>query len=136
MASSSEIELTLKLSTKTIQEDLDISYPRQSSLQSLLEELPSEYNINLDKVEVAVPDEKSTGKFHVVDSKIRIALKAPCTFIVDITSSFYLDEADTVEKEYYSKTLDELELEDGDLLIIKEGSMSDAKRKYVIAFFS
>ena len=73
MASSAEVELTLKLSTKTIQEDLDISYPRQSSLQSLLEELPSEYNINLDKVEVAVPDEKLTGKFHVVDSMIRIA---------------------------------------------------------------
>ena len=70
MASSAEVELTLKLSTKTIQEDLDISYPRQSSLQSLLEELPSEYNINLDKVEVAVLDEKLTGKFHVVDSKI------------------------------------------------------------------
>ena len=131
MASSAEVELTLKLSTKTIQEDLDISYPRQSSLQSLLEELPSEYNINLDKVEVAVLDEKLTGKFHVVDSKIR--KKAPCTIFIEITSSLYLDEADALEKEHFSRTLDELQLEDGDVLIVKEGSESDAKRKYVIA---
>ena len=65
MESSNEIDLTLKLSTKIVQEDLEITYGRENSLQSLLEELPSNSQLELDKLEVAVLDPYSLGKFYI-----------------------------------------------------------------------
>ena len=65
MESSNEIDLTLKLSTKIVQEDLEVTYGRENSLQSLLEELPSNSQLELDKLEVALLDPYSFGKSYI-----------------------------------------------------------------------
>ena len=65
MESSNEIDLTLKLSTKIVQEDLEVTYGRENSLQSLLEELPSNSQLELDKLEVALLDPYSLGKSYI-----------------------------------------------------------------------
>ena len=65
MESSNEIDLTLKLSTKIVQEDLEITYGRENSLQKLLGELPSNFQLELNKLEVAVLDPHSLGKSYI-----------------------------------------------------------------------
>lgn len=65
MESSNEIDLTLKLSTKIVQEEMEITYGRENSLQSLLEELPCNSQLELDKLEVALLDPYSLGKSYI-----------------------------------------------------------------------
>ena len=65
MESSNEIDLTLKLSTKIVQEEMEITYGRENSLQKLLGELPSNFQLELNKLEVAVLDPHSLGKSYI-----------------------------------------------------------------------
>lgn len=50
-----------------------------------------------------------------------------CFFRATI-SSFFIEPCDAIETKYFSKTLNALNLEDGDILLIKDASMSDSKK--------
>jgi len=99
MATVAEIDLELRMRTEKVREDLDISYGKENTIQELLQELSSEYEFNTETLDVVLLDQNSS------------------------------DEDYTIEKDHYTKTLNELQLEDGDVLLINEATKSDSSRK-------
>jgi len=88
------LKLTIEIEGKAI---LKIAYKKKGSLQNLLDELPSDYELDTQNLEVVLMEDDSVGS--------------------------------TIESEHYSKTLEELELENGDRLLIKEASKADSSKK-------
>jgi len=80
-------------------ETFNILHEKKSSLQKLLDVVASEYELDTENLEAVLLEDDS------------------------------VDKGSTIESEHYPKTLEELELEDGDILLIKEASKADSSKK-------
>ena len=61
MATVAEIDLELKMLTEKVRENIDISYGKENTIQDLLQELSSEYELDTESLDVILLDKNSSG---------------------------------------------------------------------------